>query len=475
MESKHLMIIGIISLFLLQNIILLEPQSHTNNNMDKIIFNNVSPSQLYYSYNISIHNSPSGNGYYQQLITLKNYSIYNINSNGSNFYVAYENNTLIYSWIQNINKTVITLWSKILNGTSEIKIDVYNNKTNLFSSNGYIGASNSISNGNDNIKNVFPFAENFYTSLPQGWQTSDSNGYSFSENGITITNGSIVYTCSSFNSLNYSFNAIISFTEPVTENIGLSISNSTSPQGSNSGSNAEILYLGNNNQLSLYSSNGTTTGYNGFSNKIVVSAIGNHTVYEIGMNISKTTEYAYLNSSSVATFSQTYNQPQYIILGDFNGLSSGTIGFNPFHVYDLFVHKNLIMPTFTQSTNQFYSLNIISKNNGTIINNSYIYNGLFYSNNYINFTVNYSKFSNFYVYALNYSTNFPQYTQFLLTINNYSDNNSGLYYFGTLTILYHTQSIKPLRETTFTQYNMYFLIVIIIFILGLIIYGYKRG
>ena len=33
MESKHLMIIGIIGLFFLQNIILLEPQSHTNNNI----------------------------------------------------------------------------------------------------------------------------------------------------------------------------------------------------------------------------------------------------------------------------------------------------------------------------------------------------------------------------------------------------------------------------------------------------------
>ena len=188
MESKHLMIIGIISLFLLQNIILLEPQSHINNK-EKIIFDNVSPSQLYYSYNITIHNSPSGNGYYQQLFTLKNYSIYNINSNGSNFYVAYENNTLIYTWVQSINKTVISFWSKILNGTSIIKIDVYNNKTNLFSSNGHIGEAPQLSSTYaeyDNGVNVFPYYWNFAgTTLPSSFTTAGTGSY-IQNNGITI-------------------------------------------------------------------------------------------------------------------------------------------------------------------------------------------------------------------------------------------------------------------------------------------------
>ena len=35
-------------------------------------------------YQIDLTNLPSGNGYYQQLITLNNYDTYGINSNGSN-------------------------------------------------------------------------------------------------------------------------------------------------------------------------------------------------------------------------------------------------------------------------------------------------------------------------------------------------------------------------------------------------------
>lgn len=458
MESKHLMIIGIIGLFFLQNIILLEPQSHTNNNMDKIIFNNVSPSQLYYSYNISIHNSPCGNGYYQQLITLKNYSIYNINSNGSNFYVAYENNTLIYSWIQNINKTVITLWSKILNGTSEIKIDVYNNKTNLFSSNGFLGYNRTYFNA----PLVFPYAIDF-TNL-SGF--NGNNAYYTINNGLNLSHYGGITSNLSYGSGYFGYQLKIT---------------------GNAGGNFE--YFAVNNRSSNTNGNESILGASVYNSEY----LGYQTRTDSG-NKASTANTSYLNNQEVEGYMYIPSlSPSYIVLKvNSKTFNSSTAGDLPVYHQTYLVAQNnnatswlnmyywfyspiTVMPTFTQSTNQFYSLNIISKNNGTIINNSYIYNGLFYSNNYINFTVNYSKFSNFYVYALNYSTNFPQYTQFLLTINNYTDNNSGLYYFGTLTILYHTQSIKPLRETTFTQYNMYFLIVIIIFILGLIIYGYKRG
>ena len=428
MESKHLMIIGIISLFLLQNIILLEPQSHTNNNMDKIIFNNVSPSQLYYSYNISIHNSPTGNGYYQQLITLKNYSIYNINSNGSNFYVAYENNTLIYTWVQSINKTVISFWSKILNGTSIIKIDVYNNKTNLFSSGGHIGEAPQLSS---------TYAE------------YDNGKIVFDNQNDPLYSGSLYW-----NFLNSSNSYYGGSTTNVTVNDGYHV------DGTLPGNIYGIIFSGNQFNATFYGlTNASSNNFIGMQTDGVSSAY-----FLINTNANKPFSVSLYEKDANGEYE--YNNNSYLNAGS---------PFNDLTIYYVFATRTLTMPTFTQSTNQFYSLNIISKNNGTIINNSYIYNGLFYSNNYINFTVNYSKFSNFYVYALNYSTNFPQYTQFLLTINNYTDNNSGLYYFGTLTILYHTQSIKPLRETTFTQYNMYFLIVIIIFILGLIIYGYKRG
>ena len=469
MESKHLMIIGIIGLFFLQNIILLEPQSHTNNNMDKIIFNNVSPSQLYYSYNISIHNSPSGNGYYQQLITLKNYSIYNINSNGSNFYVAYENNTLIYTWVQSINKTVISFWSKILNGTSIIKIDVYNNKTNLFSSKGYLGIAPQYSatyNQSNNAMKVFSVGDAFLSS-------SDMSNYSISAGSSsvwTIGNGlSGLNTTSIYNILTTNNHYLPSNYMIVSSMYyGANSTRSGNPEagfgfGSGSSEYDNIVYYGGHTYLSMANLTGTVS--------VLQLPFSNTTAN------SFTYRYISNNETQIFINDKYYNVT---ITNGKNLLNSGlsvdfTVNNQYLHVNYWYFANNIAMPTYTQSTNQFYSLNIISKNNGTIINNSYIYNGLFYSNNYINFTVNYSKFSNFYVYALNYSTNFPQYTQFLLTINNYTDNNSGLYYFGTLTILYHTQSIKPLRETTFTQYNMYFLIVIIIFILGLIIYGYKRG
>ena len=101
-----------------------------------------------YTAKISISNSPSGNGYYQQLITISDPAQYGINPKGSNFEIVYSNGTPAYSWIQSINQGTqhnITVWSKLANGTSSVDLEVYPSFENLLSSTGYIGEAPQLS------------------------------------------------------------------------------------------------------------------------------------------------------------------------------------------------------------------------------------------------------------------------------------------------------------------------------------------
>ena len=418
MESKHLMIIGIIGLFFLQNIILLEPQSHTNNNMDKIIFNNVSPSQLYYSYNISIHNSPSGNGYYQQLITLKNYSIYNINSNGSNFYVAYENNTLIYSWIQNINKTVITLWSKILNGTSEIKIDVYNNKTNLFSSNGHIGIADT---STDNGILVFNTPSSYYADL---YGTSSPNIYYSPSPPVNIT-----------------------------QDNGLRFHNTSSLYN---------VYL--NRQF-----NGSVTTYfyvSGFSGSLDVALVYKNTSSgsQTLLTTTKTGLYSLSNNTYISTVRFVEN--------------NNAIGYE--NITYWFVVPEITMPTFTTSTQIMftYHIQIKSFNNQNIIKNCFKYNNNVYNSITNTFIFSNSSKFIFSILPQNYTilnTSYLTNTSIInIKQNQYTSANFINYYYN-ISISYFSKTSTPINY--YSPPNYYFTIGIIIFLLigGLIIYTKIRN
>ena len=64
---------------------------------------------------ISISNSPSGTGYYQQLLTIP-FTI-NINITLGNFYFETDNGVKLYAWIQSYNTSYFNVWIKIPNGT----------------------------------------------------------------------------------------------------------------------------------------------------------------------------------------------------------------------------------------------------------------------------------------------------------------------------------------------------------------------
>ena len=90
------------------------------------------------SYLITLKGVPSGNGTYQQLLTINNYSKYGINDNGSNIeFFDYSNYTHLYAWIQSINSSTLTIWIKNYNDSSFIDIQVLSKVENLFSVKGY--------------------------------------------------------------------------------------------------------------------------------------------------------------------------------------------------------------------------------------------------------------------------------------------------------------------------------------------------
>ena len=105
------------------------------------------------SYPIELSGVPSGTGYYQQLITIKNPSKYGINTAGSNIQFTASNETLLYAWIQSINSTTMQVWVKNYYGNSVIDMQVLPSFENLFSANGYLGKANTTT---DNGWKVFP-------------------------------------------------------------------------------------------------------------------------------------------------------------------------------------------------------------------------------------------------------------------------------------------------------------------------------
>ena len=162
------------------------------------------------SYLITLKGVPSGNGMYQQLITINNYSKYGINGDGSNiaFYDG-SNLTHLYAWIQFINITTIQIWVKNFNGSSIINMQVLYSFENLFSSSGYLGEAPQLSSiyaEYDNGRYVFPYYWDFAgTSLPSGINSITSDGSITVNDGVTIKGGTLetggengIYTSTSF-------------------------------------------------------------------------------------------------------------------------------------------------------------------------------------------------------------------------------------------------------------------------------------
>ena len=139
-------------------------------------------------YPITLSNVPSGNGTYQQLLTISNPSQYGINSAGSNIQFVAGNGTLLYAWIQSINSTAMQVWVKNFKGSSTIDMQVLPSFENLFSLNGNLGISTIPSE--NNVQKVFPNSWNFVENQTVSGLNTSAIGYSFSSSGLTISQSS---------------------------------------------------------------------------------------------------------------------------------------------------------------------------------------------------------------------------------------------------------------------------------------------
>ena len=224
------------------------------------------------SYLITLKGVPSGNGTYQQLITINNYSKYGINGDGSNiaFYDG-SNLTHLYAWIQFINITTIQIWVKNFNGSSIINMQVLYSFENLFSSSGYLGEApelSSVYGEYDNGVKVFTdYVNNNTYDLYMPNSTSPTTiDYAFS----AITSGEILYQ-GYIDSLNSTGNNFILFAS---------------------------------NQPANFYRSGSTYGYDIYSNgfgagsAVVVSHTSVDTEINLEMNVSTNSSYISLNQNN---------------------------------------------------------------------------------------------------------------------------------------------------------------------------------
>ena len=150
------------------------------------------------SYLITLKGLPSGNGTYQQLLIINNYSKYGINDKGSNiaFYDG-SNLTHLYAWIQSINATAMQVWVKNYNDSSVIDMQVFPSFENLLSATGYIGEAPQLSSVYGeyfNANYVFLYGQDFAgTTEPSNMHITSGS----SSNTITFNNGVYTYSDSS--------------------------------------------------------------------------------------------------------------------------------------------------------------------------------------------------------------------------------------------------------------------------------------
>ena len=144
-------------------------------------------------YPIHVNSNLTGNGTYQQLLTISDPSHYGINANGSNlaFYDG-SNNTHLYAWIQSINSTSMQIWVKNYNASNIIDMQVLPSYKDLFNATGYLGEAPQLSTTYgkyDNGKYVFNFYTDWKNNTFTGTGTistgGDSNQTIFG-NGVTI-------------------------------------------------------------------------------------------------------------------------------------------------------------------------------------------------------------------------------------------------------------------------------------------------
>ena len=477
---NKIIIILVIFVMLFSGFTLLENSQTNNFYENKINTNNfISSNSPIYNLTIYIHNSPAGNGYYQQLFNFNStsYFINNLNQNASNFYISYENGTLIYSWIQNWNFTTknLSVWSKLQNGTKVIMIEIFNQNTNLLSATGYLGYSTTFFNA----KLVFPHAWSFTNGLPSGWSTYHPQGLSFTSAGMQVI---------------YSGSGILS-------NITFSPTTGELEFYANPGVQAGTNDINGANVVDGYENYTSTTinqappsstiawtlsGYGIISpfivNKTDVIIKGTNTSNHIdvfslfGMQYTSTAGNFFLNNSFYQSISSPIGQQSIpIFLGEQQNYSTYS---EPTYQYAFISSlNNSQMPTFTIELN-IYNINIKSfDKQSNPIHNYFFYNNSVYSslNNTFVFK-NKTSFSEISLIPLNFSTYFTNFKNITISQSQFINNNNSYYY--NLSIYYYNSNLNTVNPYDFANYIYPISILVFLLLGGIILFGtikYRRS
>ena len=324
-------------------------------------------------YQIDLSNLPSGNGYYQQLITLNNYDTYGINSNGSNIEFFSSNNTQLYAWIQSINSTSMQIWVKNFNQSSIMYLYVLQSYENLFNSNGYLGEAPQLSSvygeyfnaplvfGNATSPNAWDFAG---TTLPSGFINSgtiytqnngliftgtDANGYMYYNENLGSASG---YSMTEYGVIEGSQNNITAFgfiQIPISNHAGYNgIGMMTWNGGSTSTLQNPYGYMANNS---------------GYLVTSVFPTFSTPAIWTVSVN-SNSNDTFYLNNSNMKLINAESGLTSlYPSVAEF---SSGAHAYNleqPMKVYYMFISRSVSsMPTFNIGTGSVFQANSTADN-----------------------------------------------------------------------------------------------------------------
>ena len=265
------------------------------------------------NYYIELSGVPSGNGTYQQLITINNPSDYNINSKGSNIQFTASNGTLLYAWLQSINSTSMQVWVKNYNSSSIIDMQVLPQFENLFSATGYLEKANSTNLVLNNLPDNTVYSTSFSgTSLPSGWSASSGATYSV-DNGIRNLQSSDAWNGIYFNlsTIGYHSNLIFRFTyeQNVSQSVGLTAGGMPASSSSYPGDGllttpaGQILYVYNSASSADSIIGSIATPPLNTNNSIVVGDFLNTVSYEyLNTGQSQWANQSYVSSYDFVSF-----------------------------------------------------------------------------------------------------------------------------------------------------------------------------
>ena len=415
---------------------------------------------------INLNNVPSGNGYYQQLITIGNasypYSNYNINSQGSNIQFISQNNSYLYAWVQNINTTTISVWIKNFNSSNLINMQVFPEFENLFSANGYLGEAPELSSTYgeyDNGKSVFASYNNFAGTSGNS-SILDLSAYPTSQyiqdNGLTVY-ANTTSTLGSY--IEYPSNILVTdveFSNPVTpSNIFPSLGFANFNGFSSGGRSNYVLW----NAIGSTVTNKVPFLYNNVSNPLYL--LDNEYYTNVSYNGQTASE---TDNTSFTTHYLTFQNQGVAIAKDY------------VHIYYLAISNvsgNFNMPNYSISNilYPYYILNINSYNQySNPIKNYYYYNNSVETE--LNFTFK-SYVNNLSILPLNYSNYYWNKGNISISESDFKELNFSTYQYN-LSIYYNFLNSNFINPYSLSSY-LYPISVVLTFIIGgLIMIGYIK-